>query len=127
MRGAMSVNRIYPVALAIAVASAGAVAKSPRPAVLRPIIAQIVAEPEKYVDRQIEIYGLVVEADTAAHTFMLQDVSQRPLLIDGKKLVPVVTGDQVELAGILRMNGKDLELVASGLKRVKVIAGGGCC
>jgi len=126
----MSVNRTYPVALAVAIASAmlgDAAAKSPKLAAPRPIIAQIVAEPEKYAGRQIEIYGLVVESDTAAHTFMLQDVSQRPLLIDGKKLTPVVTGDQVELAGILRMNGKDLKLVASGLKHVKVIAGGGCC
>jgi hypothetical protein len=106
---------------------ADAAAKPPKPAALRPIIAQMVAEPEKYIGHQIEIYGLVVESDTAAHTFMLQDVSQRPLLIDGKKLAPVVAGDQVELSGILHTKGKDLLLVASGLKHVKVIAGGGCC
>jgi hypothetical protein len=125
----MLIDRIYAAALAILAFAifAEAAAKPPKPAALRPIIAQMVAEPDKYIGHQIEIYGLVVESDTAAHTFMLQDVSQRPLLIDGKRLAPVVTGDQVELSGVLQANGKDLLLVARGMKRVKVIAGGGCC
>jgi len=125
----MPINRIYAAVLIILAFAifAETAAKPPKTAALRPIIAQMVAEPDKYIGHPIEIYGLVVESDTAAHTFMLQDVSQRPLLIDGKKLAPVVTGDQVELSGVLQANGKDLLLVARGMKRVKVIAGGGCC
>jgi len=93
----------------------------------RPIIAQVVADPKKYVGHRIEIYGLVTESDKSAGTFMLQDVSQRPLLINGSKLPAVAAGDQVEVAGIVRKKGKDLRLDAVSLKHVKVIAGGGCC
>jgi hypothetical protein len=114
-------------ALAMSIFVAVADAKPPKTAALRPIIAQIVADPQKYADRRIEIYGLVVGSDVTSRTFQLQDVSQHPLLIDGKRLPAVAVGDQVELAGILRVNGKDLLLAAKSLKRVQVVAGGGCC
>jgi hypothetical protein len=102
-------------------------ARTRKAGTLRPIIAQIVADPEKYANHRVEIYGLVTESDAASRTFMLQDVSQRPLLIDGKKLPTVVAGDQVELIGILRANGKELSLAGKSLMHVQVIAGGGCC
>lgn len=130
MRDAMPVNRkatlasCFALAMSMAVVSAHA---KPKTGALRPIIAQIVADPQKYADRRIEIYGLVIESDATSRTFRLQDVSQHPLLIDGKRLPAVAVGDQVELAGILRVNGKDLLLAAKSLKHVQVIAGGGCC
>ncbi|RTL55235.1 MAG: hypothetical protein EKK40_00365 [Bradyrhizobiaceae bacterium] len=94
---------------------------------LRPIIAQIVSQPEEFKGQKIELYGLVVGSNAAEKTFMLQDVSQRPLLIDGHSLPPIKTGDQVEVAGFVRHVGQEISLVAKSVKRVKVLGGGGCC
>jgi hypothetical protein len=93
----------------------------------RPIVAELFAAPAKFVGKRIEIYGLVIEAEPKRHTFQLQDVSQRPLTVDGARLPRIAVGDQVEIEGILQGSGKDLVLVAVGMKRVKVTGGGGCC
>jgi hypothetical protein len=61
------------------------------------------------------------------HTFHLQDVSQRPLTVDGARLPRIAVGDQVEIEGVLQGSGKDLVLVGLAMKRVKVTGGGGCC
>lgn len=93
----------------------------------RPIVAELVANPDAYVDSRIEIYGLVIESNIAARSFLLQDVSQRPLLVDAHRLPPVAEGDQVQIEGVLRRTPKGLVLVGDTFKRVKVLAGGGCC
>jgi hypothetical protein len=93
----------------------------------RPIIAQIVADPAQYVGRSIEIYGLVVDADVPSQTFMLQDVSQRPLQIDGRRIPLVISGDQIEVTGTIKVRGRDLLFEATSVKRVQVVGGGGCC
>jgi hypothetical protein len=93
----------------------------------RPIVAELFAAPAKFVGKRIEIYGLVISAEPKRHTFHLQDVSQRPLTVDGARLPRIAVGDQVEIEGILQGFGKDLVLVGLAMKRVKVTGGGGCC
>lgn len=97
------------------------------PAPERPIVAALFAEPSRYAGMRIQIYGLVVSSDIAKHTFELQDVSQRPLTIDGRRLPPVVTGDQVEIEGTVHVTSAGLVLVGEHVKSVKVTGGGGCC
>lgn len=93
----------------------------------RPIAAALFADPAKYVGTRIEIYGLVIEVDTARRSFQLQDVSQRPLTVDAWRLPPIVVGDQVEIEGVLQRTSSGLVLVGTGAKRVQVVGGGGCC
>jgi hypothetical protein len=97
------------------------------PAAERPIAAQLFADPAKYVGMRIEIYGLVIEADNAQRSFLLQDVSQRPLTVDAWRLPPIVAGDQVEIEGVLTQTAAGLVLVGTGVKHVQVVGGGGCC
>jgi hypothetical protein len=93
----------------------------------RPIVAELFASPAEFVGKRIEIYGLVITLGPKLHTFHLQDVSQRPLTVDGARLPRIAVGDQVEIEGVLQGSGKDLVLVGLAMKRVKVTGGGGCC
>jgi hypothetical protein len=95
-------------------------------AAARPIAAELFADPAKYVGTRIEIYGLVIEADKMQRSFLLQDVSQRPLTVDAWRLPPIVAGDQVEIEGVLTQTAGGLVLVGTGVKRVQVVGGGGC-
>jgi hypothetical protein len=106
-------------------ANAAEAAKASVPA--RPIVAGLFAEPDKYLGTRIEIYGLVIAADPGRRTFQLQDVSQRPLTVDARRLPRIVAGDQVEILGELQSKGGSLVLVGLRVKHVKVLAGGGCC
>lgn len=111
-------------------AAAGSVSAAEKGAVAapeRPIVAALFAEPARYVGTRIEIYGLVISADSLRRSFLLQDVSQRPLLVEAMGLPPIVAGDQVEIEGELQSRSGNLVLVAHGVKRVRVTGGGGCC
>jgi hypothetical protein len=92
-----------------------------------PIVADLVANPDAYLGQPIIIYGLVIEADLAHHTFMLQDVSQHPLRVDAHELPPVLAGAQVQVDGKLERSQGKLVLFGESLKPVQVLAGGGCC
>ena len=86
----------------------------------RPIVAELFASPAEFVGKRIEIYGLVITLGPKLHTFHLQDVSQRPLTVDGARLPRIAEG-------VLQGSGKDLVLVGLAMTRVKVTGGGGCC
>ena len=94
---------------------------------LAPIIAQLVAEPEKYADKLLMIYGLVVESRSAGKVFMLQDVSQRPLKVVGRGRLKAAVGDQVTVIGRLKVNRGEPYVAAKTLIPTRVVAGGGCC
>lgn len=88
----------------------------------KPIIAQLYANPESFLGRRIEIYGLVVE-NSGGDSFMLQDVSQRPLKVRGS----AKAGDQVTVVGTLRFEAGSIFVAAEALRETKVLGGGGCC
>ena len=120
-------NALGAIALSASVAAAAA-AEGAQEGPLRPIIAQVIDAPQEFEGREVQIYGLVVGADIGHKRFMLQDVSQRPLLVDARALPTLVRdGDQVEVAGTIKAQAKSLSLEASDVKWVQVVAGGGCC
>jgi hypothetical protein len=92
------------------------------PAVPRPIIAQLFANPETFAGKKVEVYGLVIQSDSR-NEFLLQDVSQRPIRVLGNASV----GDQVTVLGTVQMGGVAIYLSAESLKSTKVLGGGGCC
>lgn len=93
----------------------------------RPIIAQMLHDPAAYVHKRVTIYGLVIEQSEPS-VFMLQDVSQRPLKVIGKRGVNAAVGDQITVRGTL---GKDRSgnfvFTAYSLIPTRVLGGGGCC
>jgi hypothetical protein len=91
-----------------------------------PIIAQLYSDPGRYADRSITIYGLVVEEGPNS-TFLLQDVSQRPLKIVGKAELKAAVGDQLIVIGFFHADPDGPYLVAKALIPTQVVAGGGCC
>jgi hypothetical protein len=94
---------------------------------LRPIIAQLYAEPESFLGRPLAVYGLVIEANAGGTVFMLQDVSQHPLRVVGKPSLIATAGDQVTIVGTLQRDGGGPYLAASLIIPTRVLGGGGCC
>jgi hypothetical protein len=92
----------------------------------RPIIAQLLSEPNRYVGRHVIIYGLVVES-VSGSVFFLQDVSQRPLKIVAQRGLKAKVGDQLIVNGVFRKGPGDPYFIAKALTRTKVLGGGGCC
>jgi hypothetical protein len=98
----------------------------PSPILPRPIIAGIFAEPAKYLGQRVEIYGLVVGVESGRR-FLLQDVSQMPMLITSPLGITVADGGQLIVKGIVKKIDGDIGIVAERLKHAKVLGGGGCC
>lgn len=98
-----------------------------RVAVERPIIAGVIAKPQRYLGRRIELYGLVVRAENEGRRFYIQDVSQHPLLVLAPRGMSAAPGDQFIVRGILRRMDGELGIVAERLTPARVTAGGGCC
>ena len=91
-----------------------------------PIIAQLYSDPARYADRSITIYGLVVEKGSNS-TFLLQDVSQRPLKIVGSDELKAAVGDQLIVTGFFHANSDEPYIAAKTLIPTRVVGGGGCC
>jgi hypothetical protein len=121
---------IRPVAFAFAVLAVGclpATAEVGRDDKTRPIIAQMLHDPDAYLRRRVTIYGLVIERPTR-RKFVLQDVSQRPLAVVGRRGVKASVGDQVTVVGVLtRERSGSFVFVARSLVATRVLGGGGCC
>lgn len=122
-RGAIIRIVVLGLAWGWSVMHSGAVPKQPS----RPIVAEMVADPDAYIGTHVIIYGLVLESDLASRSFMLQDVSQHPIKVDGRNLPPIAAGDQVQIEGVLQRNASALVLRAEAITPVRVLAGGGCC
>jgi hypothetical protein len=112
-------------ALAVASTSRGQIAEGPQ-ADAYPIIAELFADPARYEGRQVMIYGLVIEA-VSNSTFLLQDVSQRPLKILGSDKLKAAVGDQLIVVGSFHSALDGPYLSATALIPTQVVAGGGCC
>ena len=123
----LSAGRILTLMAALAVASTsrGQIADGPQ-ADAYPIIAQLFADPVRYEGRQVMIYGLVIESDSDS-TFLLQDVSQRPLKILGSETLKAAVGDQLIVVGSFHSASDGPYLSATALIPTQVVAGGGCC
>jgi len=93
----------------------------------RPIIAGVVAEPERYLGRRIELYGLVVQVEAEGKRFYIQDVSQRPMLVVAPQGKSAKLYDQYIVTGMLRRIDGELGIAAEQLTPTRVTAGGGCC
>ena len=91
-----------------------------------PIIAQLYSDPGRYADRSITIYGLVVEKGPNS-TFLLQDVSQRPLKIVADDEFRTAVGDQLIVVGFFHAGPDGPYVAAKALIPTQVVAGGGCC
>jgi hypothetical protein len=91
-----------------------------------PIIAQLYADPARYASRSVIVYGVVIEAGPGA-TFILQDVSQRPLKIVADQKASPAVGDQLMVLGFFHADANAPFLSAKALIPTQVVAGGGCC
>ena len=91
-----------------------------------PIIAQLLHNPGDYANKQVTIYGLIIERPEKS-VFILQDVSQRPLKIVAKHGVKISVGDQVTVRGTLAMGRSGPHFIARSLTATRVLGGGGCC
>ena len=116
---------ILMTALAAASTSRGQIADAPQ-ADAYPIIAELYADPARYEGRLVMIYGLVIESITSS-TFLLQDVSQRPLKILGSARLKAAVGDQLLVLGSFHSAADGPYLSAIALIPTQVVAGGGCC
>lgn len=92
----------------------------------RPIIAELIHEPQDYAGRQIIIYGLVI-GSISDSVFFLQDVSQIPLKIVGRHGIKAKVGDQVMISGVFRAGKGEPVFFAEKLLPTRVLGGGGCC
>lgn len=120
-------KRVLGLALCCLAASSAGAAETKRDDDTRPIIAQILHDPGAYVNKQVTIYGLVIERETPS-TFLLQDVSQRPLKVIGKRGVRASVGDQITVRGALAKDKSgSYVFVARSLIETRVLGGGGCC
>lgn len=93
----------------------------------KPIIAQLLADARHYDGRSIVVYGLVIETADRGRSFVLQDVSQMPLVVvrdDGRA---TRVGDQLLIEGVFVANHGEPYLRASAIRFTKVLGGGGCC
>jgi len=91
-----------------------------------PIIAQLYADPARYANRSVMIYGVVIETGPGA-TFILQDVSQRPLSVVAYQKTKAAVGDQLIVLGFFHADANAPYLSAKALIPTQVVAGGGCC
>lgn len=115
-------------ALFVAVAASAGAADRPRSEfAATPIIAEVVGEPTRFVGRRITIYGIVVESRQDGRRFLLQDVSQRPLMVLAPQGERAAVGNQLMISGTMRRNSGELELEGDDMTHVQVVAGGGCC
>lgn len=120
-------KRAAALAICLFAATPAGTAELKRDDDMRPIIAQMLADPALYANKRVTIYGLVVERE-APSVFMLQDVSQRPLKIIGKRGVQAKVGDQVTVRGMLTKDASGgYVFVARWLVETQVLGGGGCC
>src|SRR6185312_15070574 len=71
----------------------------------RPIIAELIREPQVYTGQEVVIYGLVIDS-VSDSVFFLKDVSQMPLKIVGRHGVKARTGDQIMISGVFK-KGKE--------------------
>ena len=94
---------------------------------LTPIISELFAEPAKFVGQPITVYGLTIEGRDDGRRFLLQDVSQMPLVVVAPAGERVGAGRQLMVRGVLRWSNGQLELAGKWIQDVKVLAGGGCC
>jgi hypothetical protein len=92
----------------------------------RPIIAQLIREPQAYAGQEVVIYGLVIES-VSDSVFILQDVSQMPLKIVGRHGVKARAGDQVMISGVFKTGKEGPVFFADQLLPTRVLGGGGCC
>lgn len=102
-------------------------AEKARGALERPIIAGVVAEPQRYLGRRIELYGLVVQVGAEGKRFYIQDVSQRPMLVVAPRGKSAGLYEQYIVTGVLRRIDGELGIAAELLTPTRVTAGGGCC
>ncbi len=93
----------------------------------RPIIAGVVADPQRYLGRRIEVYGVVVQLEAGGGRFYLQDVSQRPLLVVAPRGESAGLYEQYIVTGVVRRMDGELGIAAERLAPARVTAGGGCC
>jgi hypothetical protein len=93
----------------------------------KPIIAQLLHDARSYDGATVTVYGLVIEARDGGRAFLLQDVSQVPLRVHGRKGSRVKVGDQLLITGIFHANEGDPYLEGRLLVPTKVLGGGGCC
>lgn len=93
----------------------------------QPIIAGVLAEPDRYLGRRIELYGVVVKTESGGKRFYLQDVSQSPLLVHAPPGEQANLDGQYIVTGVLGRIGGELGIAAERLTPARVTAGGGCC
>lgn len=96
-------------------------------AIERPIVAGVLAEPERYLGRRIELYGVVVRTESDGKRFYIQDVSQSPLLVQAPPGAQANLYGQYIVTGVLARIGGELGIAAERLTPARVTAGGGCC
>ena len=113
-------------AIAAFLGQASVAAEIVRDDATRPIIAQMLNNPDAYTNKPVTIYGLVIEKKSDS-VFFLQDVSQRPLKVVGTRGVKAAVGDQITIRGVLSKNRDGLYFTARSLTPTRVLGGGGCC
>ena len=114
------------IAVAVFLNQASGTAEVKRDDATRPIIAQMLSDPDAYANKPVTIYGLVIERESDS-VFILQDVSQRPLKVVGTHGVKAAIGDQITIRGVLSKNRNGPYFKARSLTHTRVLGGGGCC
>ena len=122
----MKKTTLSVVAIAAFLGQASTASEIARDDATRPIIAQMLSNPDAYANKPVTIYGLVIEKESDS-VFFLQDVSQRPLKVVGTRGVKAAVGDQITIRGVLSKNRDGLYFTARSLTPTRVLGGGGCC
>lgn len=91
----------------------------------KPIIANVIADPQSFDGKRIVIYGVVIEASDRGTVFLLQDVSQMPLKIVGADGLTASVGDQFLVYGVFH-NGNEPYIQADSLIPTELLDSCGC-
>jgi hypothetical protein len=118
---------IAALAIVVAVGAAALALRQPQSEVLTPIVAHLFADPDAFAGKTVSIYGMIVESEARGETFILQDVSQRPLRIVGSPSLTAKVGDQLTVIGTFRVERGSAFVAAQSLIPTRVLGGGGCC
>jgi len=117
-------QRLLPYAFGVVTLAVVVAAIIPATAADTPLIAELVATPEAFSGKTVTIYGLVVAVPEGGGSFMLQDVSQKPLRILTGKGMAVKVGDQVLVRGVFKVDGRQQYISAERIEPTKVTGGG---
>lgn len=95
--------------------------------VLKPIVAEIVADPTMFQGQQVQVYGAVTRTADKGATLFIQDVSQIEMRVENHTATDIDEHRAVTVKGSVVVRGDEVVMVAEELILPEVSVLGGPC